>query len=337
VSITRRRSVGLSLVLAALAVPVVLAVVRGSSGRPRPAAGTRSGPVRRGVARGGGDLTVRSIGALGAPVQDTAAAPVGGEGAVLAGGLTAADVSRPDVLLLRGRRTVGHGRLPAPLHDAAAAALGRSVYLLGGGDVSQSDEILGIDASSGRVSQAGRLPQKLSDVAAASLGGTIYVVGGYTGRQAVDTILAWRPGRAARTVARLPYPVRYAAVGAVRRELVIVGGSTPAGASRAVLSFDPARRRVRRVGRLTRPLTHAAAAPLFGALYVFGGRGDLPGTPTSRIWRIELPQGRVRPAGRLPQRLSDLAAVPLRDRILLAGGRTAEHAVSTISEAAPRP
>jgi hypothetical protein len=305
--------------VAAASCLLLLAAGCGGSSHHSRAAAKRQRPRR---------LTVRRIGSLGDPVQDAAAAPVGGDGAVLLGGLTAADVSRPDILRLSGGRVAHRGSLPTPLHDAAAVTLGGKVYLLGG----QGDGILEVDPRSARVSQAGRLSQGLSDIAAGVLGRTIYVVGGFTGQQAVDTILAWRPGGAARIVARLPSPIRYAAVAPLRGRLLIVGGSTPAGATRAVLSFDPRRRKIRTVARLPRPLTHAAAVRLGSAVYVLGGRGDRPGTPTNRIWSID-EHGTVARAGRLPEPLSDLGAVPEQGRVLVAGGRTRHRAVSGIWEA----
>ena len=168
----------------------------------------------------------------------------------------------------------------------------------------------------------GRLPQPASDFSAAAIAGTAYVVGGFTGARWLDTILAWKPGYPAARRARLPVPLRYAAVTAAGGKLVIAGGSTPSGtASRTVLSFDPAGGRVRAIGRLPAPTTHAAAATLNGIAYVIGGRGSVVGSATARISAIDPSTGRVRSAGALAAPLSDLAAVSVRGGILLAGGR----------------
>src|SRR5439155_1172458 len=152
----------------------------------------------------------------------------------------------------------------------------------------------------GRTSVAGRLPAASSDVAAAVLDDTAYVVGGYTGSRWLDTILAWRPGSAPLVVGRLPVPLRYAAVTAVDGRIVIAGGSPPFGtASRAVLAFDPSSRRVRRIGLLPSPTTHAAAATLGDVAYVLGGRGATPGTPLDRIVAVDPDRKLVRQAGTL--------------------------------------
>jgi len=168
------------------------------------------------------------------------------------------------------------------------------------------------------------------------VGGTAYVVGGFTGTHWLNTILAWKPGAAPHVAARLPVPLRYAAVAAAAGKLVIAGGSTPAGtASRAILSFDPARRRVRAIGRLPAPTTHAAAATLRGLVYVIGGRGTTVGTPTGRISAVDPTNGRLSSGGMLAAPRSDLAAVAVRGGILLVGGRRMAGPDATIAELAP--
>src|SRR5919204_4972179 len=145
-------------------------------------------------------LRPRTLGALSAPEQNAASAAARGGRMVLLGGLTAADVSRADILVLRGGRELLHAQLPGPVHDAAAATVRGTVYLFGGGDTGSSNRILRVNAFTGRARPAGRLPRPLSDIAAAAVGGTAYIVGGYDGTKASDGILAWRPGRKARRV-----------------------------------------------------------------------------------------------------------------------------------------
>jgi YVTN family beta-propeller protein len=279
-----------------------------------------------------------SVGSLGAPLQDAAAAQIGEGRLVLLGGLDAADASTDAIHVLAGSRESARGRLPDALHDAAAVRLGGAAYLFGGGDATrQLGGILRIDPGTGAVHQVGSLPASSSDSAAAALNGTAYVVGGYTGTRWLDTIVAWRPGTAAHIVARLPTPLRYAAVAADRDEIVIAGGSTPAGtASRAVYSFDPSTRRVRLVGRLPQPTTHAAAAAVGELTYVIGGRGAIVDTPTRRIVAVDPERARVVAAGHLSTPLSDLAAVSIgRGRIALAGGRSLQGTVATVSQLVP--
>ena len=273
-----------------------------------------------------------ALGNLAAPVQDATSAPWRG-GAILAGGLTAADTSTSNVVIVRASGRVSP--LPLALHDATAAAIGGSVYLFGGGDgVHQLDGIVRV--APGAPATVGRLPAPSSDQAGAVWGGAEYVVGGYTGTSWLTTIVRWRPGQQARVVGHLPVALRYAAVAAVAGRIVIAGGSTPAGtASDAVLSFDPATGRVARIGRLPEPTTHAAAATLGSHVYVIGGRGATVDTPTAAIEAVDPIARKVVAAGMLDAARSDLAAVGLPGKILLAGGRGPSGTVATISELLP--
>ena len=278
-------------------------------------------------------LTARVVGSLPSPLQDPAAA-ADGHGALLLGGLTAADTSTSDIVSVTpGGHGVRLGALPVAVHDAAAVTLGGATYLFGGGNgVSQSADIYRIDPRTGRSVRAGSLPAPSSDQTATALGGTAYVVGGYTGATWLDTIVAWRPGSSARVVGHLPAALRYAAVTAAAGRIVIAGGSLIDGtASSDVLAFAPGTGRIRRIGRLPAPTTHAAAATLGGVAYVIGGRGPTPGTAVSRIVAVDPAAGKIRVAGRLPSALSDVGAATAGGRILVAGGRGAAGTAATVT------
>jgi YVTN family beta-propeller protein len=276
-------------------------------------------------------------GTLDSSVQDAAAAPFGG-GAVLLGGLTAADTSRDDVITVSraGSRRVGH--LPGVVHDAAAVTIGKLSYLFGGGNgPAQIDTIVRVDPRTGAAEAIGHLPSGSSDQTGAAIGATAYIVGGYTGTRWLDTIVAWKPGGTARVVAHLPSAIRYAAVTAVGDRLVIAGGSLPSGsATDAVYEYVPATRRVVRIGRLPAPTTHAAAATFGSIAYVVGGRSAIVGTPTDRIVGIDVATRKVAVAGALRQPLSDLMAVGTARGIIVAGGKSTAGTVAGIVELLPR-
>ena len=283
-------------------------------------------------------LEEQATGTLASPVQDAAIAPVG-RGAMLLGGLTAADTSRTDIRLTTSTGDHAAGQLPTGLHDTAAVRLGDGVYLFGGGTAAntQSDAILRIPLSGNSTENVGRLPAPSSDQSAAAISNTAYVVGGYTGSRWLDTIVAWRPGTQPRIVAHLPFALRYAAVTAADGRLVIAGGSLESGsASDVVLAYRPGSGRVVRVGRLVAPTTHAAAATLGGVAYVVGGRGTSLDTPTARITAVDPRTGTIRPAGTLASPRSDLAAATVGHRILLAGGRGGGGTEAGLSELRPR-
>jgi DNA-binding beta-propeller fold protein YncE len=274
-----------------------------------------------------------AAGTLDAALQDAAAAPFRG-GAVLVGGLTAADTSTDEIVTATRAGSQRVGRIPAALHDAAAVTIGRTTYVFGGGNgVAQLDGILAVDPRTGAAQAAGRLPAPSSDQAGAAIGRTAYIVGGYTGSHWLDTIVAWQPGGHSRVVAHLPHTLRYAAVAAAANRLVIAGGSLENGtASDAVYAFVPATGRVLRVGRLPAATTHAAAAAIGRLVFVVGGRGASTGTPTARIVSVDPVARRVRSAGSLDQPLSDLAAVSTPRGILLAGGHSATATVTDLTE-----
>jgi len=274
---------------------------------------------------------------LPAPLQDAAVAAVGRGRIALLGGLTAADTSTSEILLGHAGSLRSSARLPVAVHDAAAARIGRFVYLFGGGDgIRQLDAIVRLDPRTGKTKLVGSLPAPSSDQTSAVVSGTVYVIGGYTGDRWLDTIVAWRPGSAAHVVGHLPSPVRYAAAAGADGKVVVFGGSLPAGAaSDAVLVFDPATRRIRRLGRLPAPTTHAAAAALGTVGFVIGGRGANIDTPTSRITAVDLASGQIRPGGRLREPASDLAAVTVGRRIVVLGGRGARGTTAATAELRP--
>ena len=302
---------------AALIAISLLAVVAGS-------ASAKNTPSRH--------LAPVAAGTLGSPLQDAAAAPYRG-GAILLGGLTAADTSADSVLTAGGGHTRRIGTIPTGIHDSAAVLIGSRVYLFGGGTATQQlDTIFSLDPRTGAVQSVGRLPARSSDQSAAGIGGTAYVVGGYTGTRWLNTIVAWKPGGSAHVVAHLPTALRYSAVTAVSGRVLIAGGSLPDGtAASAVYEYTPGDASVVRVGRLPAPTTHAAAAAIGSVAYVIGGRGALVGTPTDRIVAIDLVTHRITAAGLLDQPLSDLAAVAAAGGILLYGGHGIAGTVSSIT------
>jgi DNA-binding beta-propeller fold protein YncE len=277
----------------------------------------------------------RQTGTLQSPVQDAAAVSLGGNRAMLLGGLTAADTSRADIRILTGSGDRAAGALPTGLHDTAAVRIGSAVYVFGGGTSAntQSDAIVRVPASGGNGALVGHLPAPSSDQSASAIGGTAYIVGGYTGTRWLDTIVAWRPGSQAHVVARLQAALRYAAVATAGGHLVIAGGSLENGtASSAVLEFTPGQSRVQRIGRLPAPTTHAASAAIGSLAYIIGGRGAVLGSATSRIVSIDVRTGSIKSSGTLASPRSDLAAVATGNTILLVGGRGPAGTSAHLSE-----
>lgn len=281
------------------------------------------------------NLAYHELFSLPAPLQDPAAADLGGGRFVLLGGLDAADSSSAGVIVADLHGPLHDVSLPGAQHDAQAATLTGNVYVFGGGNFTQYDHILRFDPSLDAVGVAGALPTPASDVAVTESGGTAYVVGGFDGSRSLDTIVAWRPGTSARVVAHLPIALRYAAVSAANGDVLILGGSTPSGASDAIFRFDPLSGSVRQIGRLPHPITHAGAATLGSTVYLVGGRGDLVSAQSASVWSIDPSTGTVRAAGRLPQPRSDAGVLSTGGAIIVAGGRSATGTQAAVGELAP--
>ncbi|MFL5895528.1 MAG: hypothetical protein ACJ76Z_10520, partial [Thermoleophilaceae bacterium] len=271
---------------------------------------------------------MRRVGRLPAPVQLPAVAPQG-NGALVIGGLDRADASSSSIVRIGsgGAAARQTGRLPAALHDAAAATLGSRTLFVGGGNAGSSSGAIMLVAPGGTTTRVGSLPTAASDVAAAALDGSVYVAGGYDGAKPLDTIVRVAPSGSGRVVAHMPLPLRYAAVASAGQRLLIAGGTSGTRATDAILSFDPATRRVRRIGRLPAPTTHAAAVTLGGHVFLIGGRGDAPDSQRDWTLAIDPATGRVRRAGHLPVALSDISAASLGDHALVVGGRDARGGV----------
>jgi hypothetical protein len=301
-----------------------------SSGKAQRANDARHAPTRV-------RLAYRPLFALPAPLRDPASAPLSGGRFAFLGGLDAGDVSTSEVEVgnLKGVRSAA--TLALAQHDAQAATLGGKVYVFGGGSASELDHILSFDPASGAIHTVGTLPHAQSDVAVTERNGTAYVVGGYDGTSWLDTIIAWRPGSAPRVVAHLPIGLRYSSASVVGNGILVIGGSTPSGASNAIYRFDPGTGRVRRIGRLPHPVTHAGAATLGASVYLVGGRGDSLSSQTGTVLGIDPVTGRVHAAGRLPRALSDTGVVGLGNAIIVAGGLSSTGTVATgVGELVPR-
>ncbi|MFZ1153677.1 MAG: hypothetical protein WAN93_02095 [Solirubrobacteraceae bacterium] len=324
------------------ATPVALLALLALVGWHKGAAHTRSAsvPIERAfgaVSHGSPDRFVVRRRAFTLPfaLQDAAAVAIGAGRGVLLGGLDGADTSTATVSVLDAKGIRPAASLPEAQHDAQGTFLDGRAYVFGGGQVSSYAHVLSYDPTTGSVTQVASLPSPASDAAVAAIAGTAYVVGGYDGHQALDTIVAWHPGERPHIVGRLPYGLRYAALAASGGRLLIAGGSRGEAATTAILSFDPVDHKVRLLGKLPSPITHAAAVALGSYVYVIGGRGAAAGTQSAAIVAIDPATGRSVTVGRLPQPLSDAAALLLSGQVWLAGGLSASGPVASVLKLTP--
>ena len=175
--------------------------------------------------------------------------------------------------------------------------------------------VVGVDPRSGAARRLPPLDEPLSDLGAAVVRGHTYLVGGFTGTRFASAVL--RLGARDRTtvVARLPAGTRYAGVTSLGGAIYVAGGITESGPSSAVYRVDVRTGRVRRIGRLPRPIAHAPLVGAARALWLVGGDGS------DAVLRIDPSTGRVAVAGHLPRPLANPAAVTLGDgHIAVLGG-----------------
>jgi hypothetical protein len=241
--------------------------------------------------------------------------------AVVAGGLVGGDSStaRASQIDLRHGRAKALPGLPVPVHDTAGALLSRPL-VIGGGNAAEQSAVQEWDGSRWRV--VGHLPGPRSDLVAASVAGRLVVAGGYDGtRPAESQVLGTSDGRSWQVIGSLPDPVRYPAAAVARGALWLFGGETSGAMQTAIQRIDPTTGRARVVGRLPRPLGHAAALAFGRRILIAGGRVDAH-TITDRLWWFDLDTSAVTPAGRLPGPLSDSAVARCADGYYLLGGET---------------
>jgi len=257
---------------------------------------------------------------LPAPVEREVA--VGSGGVIyLAGGLDSQDNSVNGVFSLDPStgRVTQVGTVPQPFHDAAGAIVDRRLLIFGGGSSVSTAAVQAFDLSSHRARVIGRLPKPLSDVSAATVSGAVYLVGGYDGSAPQDDVYSTINGRHFRRVAALPVGLRYSAVATAGDSVIVAGGLSKTGTVSTVYEFHPGGHGIRLVGRLPRPVAHAAAISLGGKVYVIGGRDD-SGRALSSISRIDPRSRTVRAMTPLSRPVADAAVAPMGSDAWLLGG-----------------
>lgn len=243
-------------------------------------------------------------------------------GAVVAGGLVAGDVStaRSYRVDIRTGRVTPLAQLPVAVHDAAGARLRGHVMVVGGGNATEQGTIQRL-AGSGRWRVVGQLPAPRSDLAALTVRGQLVAIGGYDGVTSPDAVLASTNARQFTSVARLPVPVRYPAVVVHRGAIWVFGGEVDGQLTDAVQRIQLGTWRTRVVGRLPHPLGHAAAMVVAGRILVAGGRTSSDSV-TAQMWWWDSRGRASRRAGRLPYPLADAGVVRARGGGYLLGGET---------------
>jgi hypothetical protein len=122
-----------------------------------------------------------------------------------------------------------------------------------------------------------------------------------------------------------------AAVALPHGRLMVLGGYTGAGSLDTILAGPPSHLGV--VGHLPQPTHDAAAAPVGGSVYLFGG-GETVSMPS--VVRVDPRTGSAAEAPALGEPLSDLGAVAIGGRAYLAGGYTGTQFATAILRYRPQ-
>ena len=251
----------------------------------------------------------------------------------------------------RGRRARRARRAPARRLAAAGRprrrrrGTRRRVYVFGGGTAAGATDAIAERRPRASRTRSGGCRRRAPTVEAARLGDAIYVVGGYTGRDAA-ALACSRSGPADRVRARCHAAASAALRGRRRGRAARCSSPAAPTAPRARAtssSVDPATHRVRVIGRLPRPLAHAAGAALGGTFFVARrprrradtpARGDLGGRPAQRAAL------RPRRAASASRCRTSAAVTVGRAASSVAGGRDAQRrrgAARLLDARRPRP
>jgi hypothetical protein len=122
-----------------------------------------------------------------------------------------------------------------------------------------------------------------------------------------------------------------AAVALPRGQLMVLGGYSGTGSLDTILAGPPSRLRV--VGHLPQPTHDAAAAPVGGSVYLFGG-GESVSMPS--VVRVDPRTGSATEAPALGEPLSDLGAAAIGGRAYLVGGYTGTQFATAILRYRPQ-
>lgn len=242
-----------------------------------------------------------------------------GVGLLVVGGLTTADTTTQDILLvdLLHGTVKATGQMPVPTHDGAGAVVGGRDLVFGGGSTVVTGAVQ--DVTPGVPAEViSHLPQPRADLVAISNGNTAYVLGGFDGAQGLTPVLRTLDGRVFTVIGNLPVSVRYPAIAAGSGSIWLFGGEYDGKQVTDVQRIDLTSGHASIVGQLPQPLSHAGAFTLGGTVLVAGGRIGVSTTDT--VMRFNPANESFSPAGHLPEARSDFGVAVVGTTAYLVGG-----------------
>lgn len=238
-------------------------------------------------------LRARAVGALTVGVHDASGALLAGRAVVFGGG---ASTTVADAQAWDGRRTTTVGTLPQPRSDSAAATIGNTAYVVGGftGRAMARDVLATTDGRTFR--RVGRLRIGVRYPAVAAVGRYVYVVGGelattegtLAGGQ-TDAVQRIDPATGeVSVIGHLGHGLGHATAFASDGRLFVAGGRRGATATADIIEVSLDSGTPRRVGRLPRAMSDAAAAVIGQVAWLVGGETSGPAEPVDTVLSLRV-------------------------------------------------
>ncbi|MDQ6641688.1 MAG: hypothetical protein M3Y66_04245 [Actinomycetota bacterium] len=222
----------------------------------------------------------------------------------------------------RARATTQTWRLPFPVaRQVVLPDQRRPGQVVVAGGLLPGDQTTGrsfrLDLSTGHVMDLPPLGVPVHDAAGGTYAGNPAVFGG--GNATEQSVVQALVGNRWRSVDRMPTTRSDLVVADTTAGTLVIGGYDGVNVPRKILR-QRGSGSLQSWGTLSAGVRYAAAVPLGGAVYVFGG--EVNQRELDAVQRIDLRTGRTRVVGHLPRPLGHAQAVAVGGRILLMGGRT---------------
>ncbi|MGH2442779.1 MAG: PQQ-binding-like beta-propeller repeat protein [Chloroflexota bacterium] len=210
-------------------------------------------------------------------------------------------------------------RLPVPIGRAVVLPGKKSLLVAGGlqANGGSTSGVQRISLANGTVTPLGSLAQPVHDAAGAVLGGKLFVFGGGSSTS-IAASQSFSPSSGGKVVGSLPAARSDLTSVSTGGNAYLLGGYDGLHLSPTVLATRDGVHFVR-AGKLPLPVRYAAAATLYGRLFIFGGTQGIAGI--SAIQEVNPLTHRAQVVGHLPVKLSHAVACALGNYIYIVGGR----------------
>jgi N-acetylneuraminic acid mutarotase len=162
---------------------------------------------------------------------------------------------------------VTHGFMPF------SATVNGQIYVLGGFNGGNINNVSKFDPASNTSSTAGNLPISIRDGADAVDGGNVYLLGGDNASNNPTTqVIEYDPSTETSTIiGNLSTPTAFGQAAAVNGKIYLFGGDTPSGKTTNIVEYDIASGSDSAVNNLPNTVSKGEAVSSEGKIFLFGG------------------------------------------------------------------